>query len=401
MRRKARRGWGKRGVYVRKVPGKVASTVGRRRMCARRAARSGGRVECVRARVRSADRTDASRRAQRPDERGRGQRHVPGQRAGRQRLLGAELHHYDQYDTDFMFANGTGGLAIWSLKDPAHPALVSTLTAAQLRVPGDTQDRFWEGENMTVDPKRKLVFLTRDPRGFGGTVTTGQSGVYIIDVKDPWNPKTSSSTRSRPATRARASTTASTSGRSGPTARARRAMTRRGRRSHPTPSPMAACRCGSPTSRTSSIRSTIRRPSTPTGSTASTGYVHSVDVDRDGVAWAAGAGGDRGYWTEGNHWDPVLKRNRIATASDPVPYAGGVTPPVNPTRTDFFDVLRPQRPAHHREARQLRQGRAALRHQRGHHDLLASGRVEDRVAGGQLRRRGLGLDAGEPVPAEA
>ena len=59
--------------------------------------------------------------------------------------------HYANYRYDFMFANGTGGLAVWSLKNPAHPALISTLTAAQLRVPGDTQDRFWEGENMTVD----------------------------------------------------------------------------------------------------------------------------------------------------------------------------------------------------------------------------------------------------------
>ena len=42
---------------------------------------------------------------------------------------------------------------------------------------------------MTVDAKRKLVFLSRDPRGFGGTLTTGQSGLYIIDVKDPYHPK--------------------------------------------------------------------------------------------------------------------------------------------------------------------------------------------------------------------
>ena len=69
---------------------------------------------------------------------------------------------------DFMFANGTGGLAIWSLKDREHPTYVARVTAAQLRQPGDTQDRFYEGENMTVDAKRKLVILARDPRGFGG-----------------------------------------------------------------------------------------------------------------------------------------------------------------------------------------------------------------------------------------
>src|SRR4051794_4444730 len=90
---------------------------------------------------------------------------------------------------DFMFGDGTGGLSIWSLKDPAHPAYVARVTAAQLRVPGDTQDRFYEGENMTVDAKRKLVILSRDPRGFGGTLQTGQTGFYVIDVKDPYNPK--------------------------------------------------------------------------------------------------------------------------------------------------------------------------------------------------------------------
>ena len=61
---------------------------------------------------------------------------------------------------DFMFADGTGGLAIWSLKDPAHPLYVAHVTAAQLRVPGDTQDRFYEGENMTVDAEAQA----RDPQ---------------------------------------------------------------------------------------------------------------------------------------------------------------------------------------------------------------------------------------------
>jgi len=90
---------------------------------------------------------------------------------------------------DFMFGDGTGGLSIWSLKNPEHPLYVANVTAAQLRQPGDTQDRFYEGENMTVDAKRKYVIMARDPRGFGGTLTTGRSGFYIIDVKNPYDPK--------------------------------------------------------------------------------------------------------------------------------------------------------------------------------------------------------------------
>jgi hypothetical protein len=96
---------------------------------------------------------------------------------------GANFIDYGGDLGDFMFADGTGGLAIWSLKDPAHPLYVANVTAAQLRLPGDTQDRFYEGENMTVDPKRKLVILSRDPRGFGGALTTGRTGFYIIDVR--------------------------------------------------------------------------------------------------------------------------------------------------------------------------------------------------------------------------
>ena len=36
------------------------------------------------------------------------------------------------------------------------------------------------------------------------------------------------------------------------------------------------------------------------------------------------------------HYDPVKKVTRLATAWDPVPYAGGTTPLVNPTQDDFF-----------------------------------------------------------------
>jgi hypothetical protein len=64
-----------------------------------------------------------------------------------------------------------------------------------------------------------------------------------------------------------------------------------------------------------------------------TSYAHSLDVDRTGVAWVAG---DRGYWTSGDHWDPVQKKHRVATADDPVPYAGGMTPLTNAAQNDDF-----------------------------------------------------------------
>ena len=47
-----------------------------------------------------------------------------------------------------------------------------------------------------------------------------------------------------------------------------------------------------------------------------TDYVHSVDVDKNGVAWASGAGGVRGYWTRGRHYDPVKKVKRTAKKAE-------------------------------------------------------------------------------------
>jgi hypothetical protein len=235
-----------------------------------------------------------------------------------------------------MFANGTGGLAVWSLKDPEHPALVSRVTAAQLRVPGDTQDRFYEGENMAVDAKRKLVFLSRDPRGFGGTLTTGQSGVYIIDVKDPYNPKILVFHPIPAGHTATCINDCKFLWSVGPYSTGTP-----GNDPAWTPQPAYSQQYGGVPVWVTNIEDpehpfTYPTPIDTNRFDGRTGYVHSVDVDRMGVAWTAGAGGDRGYWTYGNHCDPVLKRTRTATAWDPVPYAGGVTPPVDPARSDFF-----------------------------------------------------------------
>jgi hypothetical protein len=54
-----------------------------------------------------------------------------------------------------------------------------------------------------------------------------------------------------------------------------------------------------------------------------TDYVHDVQVDAAGVAWVSGAGGVRGYWTEGVHENPLTGRMQRATGCRPVPYAGG------------------------------------------------------------------------------
>jgi hypothetical protein len=65
-----------------------------------------------------------------------------------------------------------------------------------------------------------------------------------------------------------------------------------------------------------------------------TDYSHDVQVDDAGIAWVSGRGGTRGYWTKGLHYDPTLGVARVATAWDPVPYAGGgFEETVAPTRS--------------------------------------------------------------------
>ena len=237
---------------------------------------------------------------------------------------------------DFMFANGTGGLAIWSLKDPAHPSYVARVTAAQLRVPGDTQDRFYEGENMTVDAKRKYVIMSRDPRGFGGTLTTGKSGFYIIDVKNPYDPKIVTFKEVPAGHTATCINDCTSLWSVGPYATGTP-----GNDPADSPLPAYSTKYGGVPIWVTDISDpknpyTYPTPLDTKRFDGQTGYVHSVDVDRNGIAWASGAGGVRGYYTVGTHYDPVQKVTRNATASNPIPYAGGTTPLVNPTQEDFF-----------------------------------------------------------------
>ena len=71
---------------------------------------------------------------------------------------------------------------------------MSAVTANHLRQGPDAHGaadpantRFYEGESPTVDSRRKLAFLARDPRSFGNNNHPGgRTGLYIIDVSDPW-----------------------------------------------------------------------------------------------------------------------------------------------------------------------------------------------------------------------
>ncbi|MEU3454643.1 hypothetical protein ABZ671_13705 [Micromonospora sp. NPDC006766] len=206
--------------------------------------------------------------------------------------------HFETLGYDMMVANGTGGLAIWSLKNPERPEYIAAVTVAQLKQPGETMTRFWEGENLTVDSRRKLVYLTRD---------SGTKGLFIIDINDPWHPKLLGF---HPVRLGHTATCINDcrfiwsvgSGASGISA----------------PVYVTDVRdVNHPFTYSKAVAADVRRTGVTSGST------HSVDVDFDGVVWVSGSGGVRGYWTEGKHYDPVTKTTRFATAYDPIPYAGG------------------------------------------------------------------------------
>jgi hypothetical protein len=215
--------------------------------------------------------------------------------------------HYENLGYDFMVANGTAGLSVWSLRDPGHPKFVSQVPVSALgaRDPDDDatspMTQFWEGENMTVDSRRKIAFMSRDAltRGF-----------FAIDLKDPWHP---SIIGFQQVFQGHTMTCLND---------CRFLWSVGGVQRGPTPAKASAVSV-------TDVRD-VEHPftySTPIASDVnrlgSRGSTHSVDVDFDGVAWVSGSGGVRGYWTEGLHKDPKTGTDRFATPYDPIPYAGG------------------------------------------------------------------------------
>jgi hypothetical protein len=226
-------------------------------------------------------------------------------------IAGLAFLRYDHGPVrDVMFGDGPFGLAAWSLADPVHPKLIAVVSAASLALPGDDASKgFWEGEHLQVDQSRKLVFLSRDPRAYGGTRDGGTPGLYVVDASAPQHLRVVTFHQT-PA----GHTTGCVDG-------CRYLWTGGPYRNIP-PSfqgqPVWVTDMADPAHPvTSDTPVDLGRDD---GTTA---YVHSTDVDAQGIAWTSGQGGVRGYWTSGVHHDPVARRTRRATPTDPVPYAGG------------------------------------------------------------------------------
>lgn len=82
------------------------------------------------------------------------------------------------FDGDVAFVTTAHGLFSVDIADPADPQLL-----------GHLPYYIWENEDVDYDPERKLLSVSRDPRGFTGIIAPAQlrffGAVEIFDVSDP------------------------------------------------------------------------------------------------------------------------------------------------------------------------------------------------------------------------
>ncbi|RJL34060.1 LVIVD repeat-containing protein [Bailinhaonella thermotolerans] len=209
---------------------------------------------------------------------------------------------HGRHKRTIVYASGQFGLKAYDItKDPRNPKLVG-----QFDLPG-----MWETEDSEADPKRKIVYLARDPRAFGGNTATGESGIYVIDVSVPERPR-QLAYKKVPAGHTTSCINDCQYLWTGGPAKAASMPAEWGGR------PVWVTDVRDPRN-----PEVFEQPIDLGRNDGKTDYTHDVQVDAHGIAWASGRGGVRGYHTSGLHYDPVQKRIRKATAWDPVPYAGG------------------------------------------------------------------------------
>ena len=208
---------------------------------------------------------------------------------------------------DTMFVSTATGIYSYDVSDPAQPSLLGALPMY-----------IWENEDVDVDRRRERLFISRDPRGFTTPASGGDTfpfgAVHVIDVSDP-----AAMTQVGFFTVPAGHTTTCVNDcdfvwTGGPYANAATQGDFVGRPIYATDvtDPANPKPCPEPidTGRNDGV----------------TDYAHDVQVDRQGVAWVSGAGGIRGYWTSGEHRDPLTGATRTATGCDPIPYGGSGTP---------------------------------------------------------------------------
>lgn len=209
---------------------------------------------------------------------------------------------------DTMFVSTQTGLFSYDVSNPKAPKALGALVHP-----------IWENEDMDVDPARKLVFISRDPRPAPGLPASAlpKGGVEIVDVSNP----AAMVVKNYVVLDGGHTTTCVnkcqwlwTGGPSAYTA------------------PVAAQPAdwkGRPIFATD-----LRDPMNPKAcpkpidlgrNDGVTDYAHDVQVDSQGIAWVSGRGGVRGYWTTGRHKNPLTRKVETADGCNPIPYGGGGT----------------------------------------------------------------------------
>ena len=240
---------------------------------------------------------------------------------------------------DVMFVSGRFGLKAFDITVPTKPKLLDWLgdgiddpfledgnpgLGSQAPRRG-TLDDMWENEDMDVDQNRKLVFVSRDPRAYGGSTgnPASRSGIYVVDVRDPENMEVLTFVETPGGHTTTCINDCKWLWTGGPAPNTAQAAMGWGGR------PIFVTDMRSP-----EHPEVYAEPVDLGRNDGRTDYSHDVQVDDAGVAWVSGRGGVRGYWTDGLRHDPTLGVARVATAWNPVPYAGGgFEETVAPTRT--------------------------------------------------------------------
>jgi hypothetical protein len=229
------------------------------------------------------------------------------------------------HDREVLFLSGQFGLKTYDVTVPDQPVFLDHLTKQEMALPGDDpEQRFWENEDVNVDTRRKLVFLAREVSAFGrGQSPVRPTGVYLVSARDPADLKLMSF---QPMGTGHITTCINncqylwTTGadRTGGKGQVFVTDIRDAHNPRNLPNPVDLGR--------------------NQGESATT---HDVQVDAQGVAWVAGTGGTRGYWTSGRHRDPLTGKVRRATAFEPVPYAGGAAEPAAMPTSFSHNSFRP------------------------------------------------------------
>ena len=214
---------------------------------------------------------------------------------------------------DTMFASTVTGIYSYDISDPSSPQLLGALPMY-----------IWQNEDMDIDVERELLFISRDPRGFTGQFAPSTlrffGAIHIIDVSNP-AAMTQIGFHTLPAGHTSTCVSADADDldacdflwTGGPYANPLFGPAGRPIYATDVRDPLNPVTCDEP----------INAGLMPDGGT---GYAHDVKVDDSGVAWVSSEAGIHGYWTNGDHRNPLTGQVETATPCDPVPYGGATTP---------------------------------------------------------------------------